>query len=312
MERVLVTGGAGFIGSHVVEELLSEGYEVAILDNFKTGNKSNILDYKDKVKCYEMDLLDSALINVISEFSPDYVIHHAAQVSVASSVNNIIEDAEINILGSLNLINAIKDTSAKKIIFASTAAVYGNPTELPVRTDFPANPQSPYGLSKLSVESYLAMCAELYNLKYTVLRYANVYGPKQDAHGEGGVVAIFADRLAANQDVAIFGDGSQTRDFIYVKDVAKANVKALKNGENNVLNISTNTETSIIQLIDLMKEKFSSNITPSFLEERKGDIKHSRLSNEEAVKALSWQPSVTIEDGLEETINHYQLKKQLV
>ncbi|WP_042381332.1 SDR family NAD(P)-dependent oxidoreductase, partial [Geobacillus kaustophilus] len=250
MEKVFVTGGAGFIGSHIVDKLLEEGYEVAVFDNLSTGKLENLRD--KTYTFYEGDITNKEqLYGAVADFQPHYIIHQAAQVSVTKSVENMEEDARINIMGSINVINAAKDYRVKKIVYASSAAVYGEPQYLPIDENHPINPQSPYGISKFAVELYLKVAHELYGIDYTILRYANVYGPRQDAKGEGGVVAIFTEKMANGDAPIIFGDGKQTRDFIYVTDVAEANVLAINRGDNKIINISNNSMTDINYLFNL-------------------------------------------------------------
>ncbi|MEK3857183.1 NAD-dependent epimerase/dehydratase family protein [Cytobacillus sp. FSL H8-0458] len=300
MEKVLVTGGCGFIGSHIVDLLIDQGYEVIVVDNLRTGNINNI--NVNKVKFYEMSILDEKLTEVFEKHQPHYVIHQAAQVSVSESIVDIMQDEEINIRGSLNVIeNAVK-YNAQKVIFASSAAVYGTPEYLPVDTNHVVEPLAPYGVSKYTVERYLRMFKKLHGLDYTILRYANVYGPRQDAKGEGGVVAIFADKITTQEELTIDGDGEQTRDFVYVTDVAKANVKALKSGDNRILNVSREEKVSVNELYKIMAELSSYSKEPNYGPERKGDIKHSILSNGETIKELNWKPDVELPAGLKHTL----------
>lgn len=308
MEKVLVTGGAGFIGSHIVDKLLEEGYEVAVFDNLSTGKLENLRD--KTYTFYEGDITNKKKVYAaVADFQPHYIIHQAAQVSVAKSVENMEEDARINIMGSINVINAAKDYAVKKIVYASSAAVYGEPQYLPIDENHPINPQSPYGISKFTVELYLKVANELYGIDYTILRYANVYGPRQDAKGEGGVVAIFAEKIANGETPTIFGDGEQTRDFIYVTDVAAANVLAIKEGRNKILNISTNTITNINYLSNLINSTFHKEITPIYGEERKGDIKSSVLNNKSSKEALNWEPRISIEEGIDKIAEYYKVSK---
>jgi UDP-glucose 4-epimerase len=296
--KVLVTGGCGFIGSHIVDLLLKKNYEVVIVDNLRTGKLDNI--NTEEVTFYDLDINSSNLEKVFKENSISYIIHQAAQVSVAESVKNMMEDLQINIVGTINLINFAKKYNTEKIIFASSAAVYGTPTYLPLDELHPVNPMSPYGLSKQAAESYLRISNELYGIKYTILRYANVYGPRQDAKGEGGVVAIFADKLKQKIVPEIHGDGTQTRDFIFVKDVAAANVACLTEGDNNTYNISTGTTISINELYKKMADIAKFEKGAIYVEARQADIKHSLLSNEKAIRELNWKPSVSLEVGLTE------------
>ncbi|WP_026581952.1 NAD-dependent epimerase/dehydratase family protein [Bacillus sp. J33] len=300
METVLVTGGCGFIGSHIVDLLIDQGFEVIVVDNLRTGNINNI-DIS-KVKFYEMSILDKKLTGIFAKHKPQYVIHQAAQVSVSESVVDIMQDEEINIRGSLNVIeNAVKH-NVRKLIFASSAAVYGTPNYLPVDIHHEVEPLAPYGVSKYAVERYLRMFKKLHGMDYTILRYANVYGPRQDAKGEGGVVAIFADKISSQEELTIDGDGEQTRDFVYVKDVAQANVKALKSGDNRILNVSREEKVSVNELYKIMAELSSYSKEPIYGPERKGDIKHSILSNGETIKELNWKPEVDLRTGLEYTL----------
>lgn len=304
MEKVLVTGGCGFIGSHIVDLLIEQGYEVVVIDNLRTGNVNNI--DLNKVTFYEVSILDDELSDIFKKHKPQYIIHQAAQVSVSESVLDMKEDEEINIRGSLNVIeNAVKH-NAQKIIFASSAAVYGTPNYLPVDIKHDIEPLAPYGVSKYSVERYLRMSEKLHGLKYTILRYANVYGPRQDAKGEGGVVAIFSDKISNKEMLTIDGDGTQTRDFVYVTDVAQANVQALKYGNNRILNVSRQEKVSINELYSIMSELSSYKVEPNFGPERKGDIKHSILSNKETIDVLDWQPQVDLRTGLENTLKSMQ------
>lgn len=304
MKKILVTGGCGFIGSHIVDELLDNHYEVAVVDNLSTGKLENIP--VEKVKMYNLDILDQNIYKVFSDFRPNIVIHQAAQVSVANSMVDFSDDANTNILGSLNIIEASKQVGVEKIIFASTAAVYGNPQYLPIDINHPINPMSPYGISKLAVEHYLKVAQEAFGINYSVLRYSNVYGPRQNAEGEGGVVAIFSEKLIKNESPTIFGDGKQTRDFIYVADVAKANVASITNGHNKILNVSTAEKIDVNELFALMKKVSNSDLHVTHAEERIGDIKHSVLENIETKTMLKWEPQMPLEQGLAETIAFYR------
>ncbi|ASF40745.1 UDP-glucose 4-epimerase [Halobacillus halophilus] len=301
MEKVLVTGGCGFIGSHIVENLLEEGFKVAIVDNLQSGKLKNI---PDNVEFYEKDITSPDIVDTIVNIKPNYIIHQAAQVSVFESICDIKKDSEINIQGSVNVINAAKEADVNKIVFASSAAVYGNPEYLPIDVNHSTIPLSPYGLSKYTVEQYLRIAKEHYNIDYTVLRYSNVFGPKQDARGEGGVISIFADRIINKADVTIFGDGEQTRDFIYVKDVARANVNAIKNGHGKIYNVSSGEKISINQLFEQMIRINNSNINVRYKAERNGDIQHSLLSNDITREELQWELKYTFNEGLQETVDY--------
>lgn len=300
----MVTGGCGFIGSHIVEKLLDNQYEVIVVDNLKTGKLENI--DLTRVKFFRCDITSLDFNKVVSETIPDYIIHQAAQVSVPESINDIVYDTDVNIKGSINVINAAKDNGVKKIVFASSAAVYGEPQYLPIDIEHPINPLSPYGLAKYTVEKYLKIAKDCYGIDYSVLRYSNVYGPRQDAKGEGGVVAIFAERINQSKELVIYGDGKQTRDFIYVEDVANANVKALEKGSGHILNVSTSQRISVIDLFNLMKEYGGASIKPTHCEVRDGDIKHSVLCNKLTIDELDWKSSYSLNEGIKKTVEHYK------
>ncbi len=305
--RVLVTGGAGFIGSHIVDLLIDKKYEVIVLDNLTTGSKKNL---NSKAVFYFGDIRDDNLINYLTEWHPEVVIHHAAQVSVPKSVQDPVEDADINILGSINLLEACRIAKVRKIIYASSAAVYGEPLYLPIDEKHPLKPQSGYGLSKLTVENYLKIYKALYNLEYTILRYANIFGPRQDALGEGGVVSKFIDCLINNQKPTIFGDGEQTRDFVYVKDVARANLYAINAADEEILNVCTNKRTSINTLYSILANISCSAVLPKYEAPRQGDIFHSCLSNALITDKLDWKTKWTLKQGLIETWSYFcELKK---
>jgi len=234
------------------------------------------------------------------------VVHLAAQVDVQRSLREPLADAETNILGAVNLLEACRRFNVGKVIYASSAAVYGSPAYLPVDEKHPVEPQSPYGASKHTVEHYLRIYGEVYGVRYTALRYANVYGPRQDATGEGGVVAIFVDKLLNGEAPKIFGDGEQTRDFVFVKDVAAANLAALHRGDGMILNVSTGAGLSVNSLFQTLKKITGSGLTPVNCLPRPGDITHSYLANEKAREALEWRPLHSLEEGLRETVKFYR------
>lgn len=302
-KKVLVTGGAGFIGSHIVDELVKEGAEVVVVDNLSTGCRENV---NLKATFYEVDIRDEELKNVFKKEDIDYVIHQAAQIDVQKSIQKPTFDAQNNIGGTINLLEACREYEIKKIIYASSAAVYGTPEYLGIDEDHPVNPISIYGISKHTPEHYIKTYRQLYDLDYTILRYANVYGPRQDPKGEGGVISIFVDAMLQGERPTIFGDGKQTRDFIYVKDIAQANLAALKQADNEVLNISCHDQTSINELVTEMNHILDTDLKPKYEAERPGDIRHSYLTNHKAIKALDWQPEYDLEAGLRATLTYYQ------
>ncbi|CCO07611.1 NAD-dependent epimerase/dehydratase family protein [Desulforamulus hydrothermalis] len=304
--RVLVTGGAGFIGSHVAEALLAAGHEVYVIDNLAGGSTANL---PPGVTFCRQDITDPAVVGLVGEIKPRVIMHQAAQVAVPVSLRDPVFDAGVNIIGTLHLLEACRQHGVAKIVFASSAAVYGTPRCLPLDESHPAAPLSGYGVAKYAVEKYLAAYGELYGLRWTALRYANVYGPRQDAQGEGGVVAIFIDRLLRRQPAVIFGDGQQTRDFVYVKDVAAANLLAMERGDGRILNISTGRAVTVQQLYQLIRQQTASHLEPVYRPPRPGDIVHSYLDNRAAVACLGWQPRYDLADGLRETVAYYLNKK---
>ncbi|SDN34573.1 UDP-glucose 4-epimerase [Paenibacillus sp. yr247] len=300
--KVLVTGGAGFIASHIVDLLVDLGHEVAILDNFSTGREENV---NAKVEVFKMDILDSRTLEVFLKFKPEIVIHHAAQIDIQSSIKDPAFDASTNVIGTIKLLEACKSSGIRKFIYASSAAVYGNPQYLPVDETHPIRPLSYYGISKHTPEHYLEVFSQQNKLDYTILRYANVYGIRQDPKGEGGVISIFIDKLLSEHKPVIYGDGEQTRDFIYVKDIARANIAALNSGSKGIYNISCNHQTSVNDLLRMISRLSNIETYPSYREIRVGDILHSYLDNSAAKKDLKWEPQYTLRDGLQETCNYY-------
>lgn len=293
MENVLITGGAGFIGSHVGDLLIKNGYNVIVVDNLSSGNQKN-LNKKIK-KFYNMDVNSLDIEKVFKENNIDYVFHFAAQPSVSFSSKFPTEDAIENILGSVNILKAAKKYNVKKFMVSSTAAVYGVPEYLPVDEEHKTTCLSFYGISKLTMEQYV----KIFGIDYIILRFANVYGPRQSAHGEAGVVAIFADKMNADQPISIDGDGEQTRDFVYVADIAEICLSAVKSDvKNEIINVSTNTAISINKLFEIMADKFDYKKQPKHSTERIGDIKHSILDNKKCKTLFDKIPETTLETGL--------------
>lgn len=291
-KNVLITGGAGFIGSHVSDLLIEKGYNVVVVDNLSSGCDCNL---NKKAKFYNLDINSPELENVFKENKIDYIFHFAAQANVSFSTKFPTIDATENILGSINILTFAKKYGVKKFIPASTAAVYGVPKHLPVDEEHETTCLSFYGISKLTMEKY----TELFGVDYIIFRFANVYGPRQSAHGEAGVVAIFADKMKKNEDIIIHGDGEQTRDFVYVTDIADACLAAIESdAKNEIINVSTNKAISINQLYKLMAEKYNYKKISIHGEERFGDIKHSILDNKKCIQLLKTEPKTSIEDGL--------------
>ena len=299
---VLVTGGAGFIGSNIVDGLIEEGHKVIVVDNLSTGKKENL---NEEAEFYQLDIRDQGLEKVFKQYDITHVIHHAAQIDVQHSIKDPLFDAQNNILGTINVLEMAKKYKVEKIIYASSAAVYGEPDYLPVDEEHPIKAMSPYGITKHTPEHYIKMYSELYNLKYTIFRYSNVYGPRQDPKGEGGVVSIFVDKMLAEERPVIFGDGQQTRDFIHVYDIIKANLLALEKGDNILVNISTESRDSVNDLVDYLNEVLPYNLEAVYEDARKGDILHSSLANDKAKELLDWTPDYDLRAGLEQTVEYY-------
>lgn len=298
--------GAGFIGSHLVDALIDRGIEVHIIDNMLSGQKGNI---NLQAQLHVVDICSEDASEIIMNIQPDAFYHLAAQADVGKSVQYPKYDGDVNIIGTLNMLEACRKAKVGKFIFASTSAVYGNVKNELLSEEEITVPASFYGLSKLTAESYIRLFYELYRQSYTILRYANVYGPRQLPKGEGGVVSVFFDRLSKGGHINVHGDGEQTRDFIYVKDIVAANIAALENGDQETIQVSTSQKTSINEILSLLTNIHGMSISREFTAPREGDIKHSCLCNKKARDLLNWKPMYTIEDGLKETYAFYQLLK---
>lgn len=304
--RILVTGGAGFIGSHVVDAYIAAGHSVAIVDNLSSGRRENV---NPQARFYHVDLCaPEALAEVFEREQPEVVNHHAAQKSVRISVEDPAADATINVIGTLHLMEQARRRGVAHVIFASTGgAIYGDTTLIPTPEEHPAWPVSPYGIAKLTVEHYLFFYHHQYGLPYTALRYANVYGPRQDPHGEAGVVAIFVERLLAGDSVTIYGDGEQTRDYVYVGDVAAANLRALETRAPGPFNIGTGTETSVNDLYRALEAAMGVERRPTYAEGRPGEQARSAVDARHAVQTLGWRPQTSLEEGLRRTVESFRL-----
>jgi len=305
--RALITGGAGFIGSHVVDALVDEGHDVSVIDNLSTGLRENL---NPRVKFYKIDIRDKVeLKRVFGKDRPEVVFHLAANANVRRSLEDPVYDAENNILGSLNLLRFAQDYGVKKFIFSSTGgAMYGEAERIPTPESYFPDPISPYGLAKLSVEQYLDVWHRLYGLDYAALRYSNVYGPRQNAKGEAGVIAIFTSKMIKDDLVTINGSGKQTRDYIYVSDVVRANLQVLESGVSGTYNIGVGIETSVNEIYD----KLGSLLGVETLDVRnppiKGELLRSALDCGKAKKFLDWEPQVSLEEGLEKTLDFFRGK----
>jgi UDP-glucose 4-epimerase len=301
--KVLITGGAGFIGSHILDLLIEKGYEVCIIDSMIHGKSKNI---NPKAVLYKIDIRNEKVLEIFEKEKPEIVIHNAAQISVPHSVEDPINDASINIMGTLNILEAARKSGVKKIIYPASAAIFGNPEYLPIDEKHPLEMLCGYGVTKHTVEHYLKIYKDLYNIDYVCLRYSNVYGPRQDASGEGGVVAIFCEKMLKGESPFIYGDGEQIRDFIYVKDVARSNIMAIESNISGIYNVSTNEKVTISDLFDLVNKALGKHIQAMYTSERKGDIRNSYMTYERINRDLGWKPTYTLIDGLKETIEYYK------
>jgi len=303
--KVLVTGGAGFIGSHVVDLLISNGHEVVVVDDLSTGRLTNL---NPAAKFYQIDIRSPQLAEVFDKERPDYIDHHAAQMDVRRSVVDPRFDADVNVLGSINLIENARRFNVKRIVYISTGgAVYGEPEYLPCDEAHPVNPICPYGASKHTVEHYLFMYQEMYGLEYVVLRYPNVYGPRQDPLGEAGVVAIFTGQMMAGKPVIINGDGEQVRDFVYVEDCARANLMALTtNNPNTVYNLGFGRGTTVNEIFETLKKVTAYRLPPNYGPAKLGETRRIYLDASKAQQLLGWKPAVGLEEGLEHTVAYFR------
>jgi UDP-glucose 4-epimerase len=304
--KILVTGGAGFIGSHIVERIIAEGMDAVVLDNLSSGRKENI---NPRAVFYEADIRDKSVSDIFRDERPDVVCHQAAQVSVRNSVDDPCADAGINVVGSLNILENCRMHGIKKFLFASTGgAIYGEQEVFPAPEGHPAHPLCPYGAAKLAVENYLFYYLKIFGLPYVALRYANVYGPRQDPHGEAGVVAIFTGKMLAGEAPVINGDGGQTRDYVYVQDVVAANVLAMKADVTGAFNVGTGNETSVNALYETLAEKTGYKGGKSHGPAKAGEQYRSVLDNSLIKKVFGWAPGTPLDSGLEETVAYFRAR----
>ncbi len=304
--RALVTGGAGFIGSNVADGLSEKGAEVFIVDNLSTGKKENL---SGKAEFFNVDITDKDALKKVFEFvKPEIVFHLAAQIDVRKSVAKPAFDASINVIGAINMFELSVEYGVKRVVFSSTGgAIYGEPEKLPATEETEVAPLAPYGVSKYCGEQYLNYFKRLFGIERIILRYANVYGPRQDPLGEAGVVAIFTGKILRGENPVIFGDGEQTRDYVYVKDVVRANILAI-DGKEGTYNIGTGIETSVNELVKMFEKAIGKKITPEYAPPRKGEVQRISLSFEKAKKELGFEPEYSLEKGLRETIAWYRNK----
>jgi UDP-glucose 4-epimerase len=306
--KVLVTGGAGFIGSHVVDTLISAGYEVVVVDDLSTGRLSNL---NPAATFYQVDIRSPQLAEVFEKERPAYVDHHAAQMDVRRSIADPLFDAEVNVIGSINLIECSRRYDVKRLVYISTGgAVYGEPEYLPCDEAHPVNPICPYGASKHTVEHYLFMYHQNYGLDYIVLRYPNVYGPRQDPHGEAGVVAIFTGQMLAGGQVVINGDGEQQRDFVYVEDCARANLMAMTSQNANLIyNLGYGRGTTVNEIFTTLKTITGYQLPGIHGPAKVGETRQIYLDATRAQKELGWKPTVNLEEGLQRTVDYFRQRE---
>lgn len=315
--RALVTGGAGFIGSHVADVLLANGFDVTVIDNLASGNREQV---PQRATFHEMDITDERAATLVRESGFDVICHLAAQIDVRKSVADPAFDARVNIGGAITLLEAMRQGGkrATRFVFSSTGgAIYGDLVQPPSTEESPKDPQSPYGTAKLSVEYYMGYYARVHGLETVALRYANVYGPRQDPHGEAGVVSIFCNRLLDGTPLTVFGDGRQTRDYVYVADVARANLLAATRPlpaigalDARAFNIGTSVETDVVELARLLREVASTSVDVTHAPERPGEQRRSAVDVRKAQRLLGWQPKVSLRDGLAETYRYFAARRE--
>ncbi|MCS7155539.1 MAG: GDP-mannose 4,6-dehydratase [Bacteroidota bacterium] len=302
--KILVTGGAGFIGSHVAAAFQQAGHEVHVVDDLSSGRAEHV---PRGVSLHVLDIRSPEIERLWGEHRFEVLCHHAAQMDVRRSVADPLFDADVNVLGTLRLLEAGRRNGLRKVIFASTGgAIYGEPVYAPQDEEHPVQPVSPYGVSKLAAEKYLHYYYVQYGIPYVALRYANVYGPRQNPHGEAGVVAIFTERMLLRQQPLIYGDGLQTRDFVYVGDVVRANLLALACPEPEVFNVGTGRETDVLTLFRLIRQAVGADVPELHGPPRSGEQRRSVLDFAKIHRRLGWEPQVSLEEGIQRTVAYFR------
>ena len=302
--KILITGGAGFIGSHLVEKLLVKNNEILIIDNLMTGKKEN-LSFEGNYELFIDDLGSEQSLDKITEFNPDVCFHLAAQASVVISVSNPSLDFDHNILQPILLLKTLLKTDCKKFVFSSSGGtIFGEPVNVPTsEEDYAGEPQSPYGVAKKRLNELIQIITKDTNMSYSILNFSNVFGPRQDPHGEAGVISIFSNKFLSNERPIIYGDGNQTRDYVYVLDVVEAMILSSRSEDNLFLNIGTGVETSVNQLVEIMKDKFNSDIEPIYQDAREGELLRSVLDNSKALATIGWKPVYDLNAGMEKVVD---------
>jgi UDP-glucose 4-epimerase len=305
--KILVTGGAGFIGSHIVDQCIAAGHDVAVVDNFWSEGGGKNANLNPRARFYRVDITDEASLDrVFDEVQPEIVSHQAAQHSVSVSTKYPKLDARVNVLGLLNVLTNCTRVGVRKIVFASSGATYGTPVRLPIDEDVPQRPESPYGITKMVTEYYLRYWHEANGLNYTALRYGNVYGPRQDPNGEAGVIAIFAKRFLKHESIRIDWDGEQQKDYVYVGDVARANLLALDHGDNDIFCIGTGKGTSVNEIFHDLEQITGYTPEVTHAPKRAGDIHLAYFNSAKAERILGWKPEVSIEEGIKATVDFFR------
>jgi len=300
MSKIIVTGGAGFVGSHLTDRLIKENHQVVVIDNLSTGKKENL---NKKAKFYKINILSPKISQIFKKERPDFVFHFAAHIEARESVRDPISDAKVNILGSLDVLENCRKFKVKEIIFASSGGeIYGAAKKIPTPEDYLSQPISPYGVSKLTIEKYLDAYYRLFGLKYKVLRYGNVYGPKQNPHGEAGVIAIFIDRMLKNEPPFIHGSGKQTKDYIFIEDAIEATIRSLKKNFIGALNIGTGKESSVLEIFSKIKNLTKSSVRKKHIPFPPCVFPRGCLDIKKAKKILGWRPKYNLDNGLERTV----------
>jgi len=307
--KVLVTGGAGFIGSHVVDALIEAGHQVSIVDSLWKRGGGRLENVNPRAQFYVVDVRDSGLADVFEVEQPDVVCHLAAQHSVAVSTELPAYDAQVNVLGLINLLENCVRYRTRKVVFASSAATYGTTEQMPVNEETPQLPESPYGITKMVSEHYLRVWKNMYGLDYTILRYGNVYGPRQDPSGEAGVIAIFTNAILNGEAVRIDWDGEQSKDYVYVGDIARANLLALTRGDGEAFCIATGEGTSVNALYEHLTKVTGNRVDVVRAPKRAGDIRLSIFDCSKAERELGWKAEVGLREGLTLTADHYRVKQ---